>query len=764
MRLDISIKQEHSDIVTAIAWSPDNQLLSCSDDKVIGKWGADGEKLGQIANVNVFASAISWLPSSGKQTSDTFAISCTDGTMRFIARSGREEKKVQAHEGATILIRWSRDGSAILTAGEDGDVKLWSKSGNLRSLLASLGQSVYCACWGPDDDQILIGNGKSLMIKSVQANKKNLQWVAHDGIILCADWNIANGNIISGGEDCNYKVWDSFGRQLYSSRPMEQVVTSIAWCPNGECFAVGSYNIIRLCDRTGWTHSRERLQSGSILSIAWTSDGTQFACAGGNSSVVFAQVVDRKFEWKNSEVTLLEPRKIRVQDVANESTEDLEFSRDRVVEIGLGFEYLVVTTTTQCFVYNLGNLNTPIIFDIKAPPHFIHICRRHFLTLDSVSGICIVSFEGRVLCAPKFQGMRTDYITKEMVTLSPDTLCVVDSNDAKIIQLIDASIGKNINRLTHNAEVTHVQLNQHCLGTNERILVYSDRNRDLFTAALFSSGAYSAMIPTYKLLANVESFAFNDDTNVLVGLADGRLKLWYQPEVVFVDRDLLSTCTVSQEVVEYGRSAQVVAYTGNRISIRKVDGSILFTSTSPDISLLYQLSRASKWEECVRLCRHQRDEHLWATLASMAISKRQLDTAEQALAEINEVTKVEYIQYVKGIPSEEGQQAELALYRRQPEEAERILLQASPPLVYRAIKLNLNIFRWDRALELSLKHREHLETVLGYRQKYLDDFQREEKHSKYLSYFKKVNFDWNEVMQNEARELEDEYSREKGRK
>ena len=51
--------------------------------------------------------------------------------------------------------------------------------------------------------------------------------------------------------------------------------------------------------------------------------------------------------------------------------------------------------------------------------------------------------------------------------------------------------------------------------------------------------------------------------------------------------------------------------------------------------------------------------------------------------------QVEYIQYIKAIPSEEGKQAELALFRRHPDEAERILLQASPPLVYRAIKLNL---------------------------------------------------------------------------
>jgi hypothetical protein len=33
----------------------------------------------------------------------------------------------------------------------------------------------------------------------------------------------------------------------------------------------------------GWTHCRERVQSGSILDIAWTSDGTQFA--GGDSGL-----------------------------------------------------------------------------------------------------------------------------------------------------------------------------------------------------------------------------------------------------------------------------------------------------------------------------------------------------------------------------------------------------------------------------------------------------------------------------------------------
>ena len=100
MKIDLTIKTEHSDIATAVTWSPDCQLFSCSDDKSISRWSSEAEHLGKISLPNVYASAISWLPNgASKQGAEMFAISCTDGSFRFISRSGREEKKVAAHEG-----------------------------------------------------------------------------------------------------------------------------------------------------------------------------------------------------------------------------------------------------------------------------------------------------------------------------------------------------------------------------------------------------------------------------------------------------------------------------------------------------------------------------------------------------------------------------------------------------------------------------------------------------------------------------------------
>ena len=90
------------------------------------------------------------------------------------------------------------------------------------------------------------------------ASNKNVQWKAHDGVVLGCDWNPSNNLIISCGEDCKYRVWDQYGRQLYNSQPYDYVITSCKWAPNGDYFAVGSFEMIRLCDRSGWSHSFDK--------------------------------------------------------------------------------------------------------------------------------------------------------------------------------------------------------------------------------------------------------------------------------------------------------------------------------------------------------------------------------------------------------------------------------------------------------------------------------------------------------------------------
>jgi len=85
---------------------------------------------------------------------------------------------------------------------------------------------------------------------------------------------------------------------------------------------------------------------------------------------------------------------------------------------------------------------------------------------------------------------------------------------------------------------------------------------------------------------------------------------------------------------------------------------------------------------------------LWAVLAIMAINAKSLSTAELAFSAIDEVDKLQYIKHIVKLPSPASMNAELALFKRDPLEAERILIGEA--LYYRAIKLNVKLFRWER--------------------------------------------------------------------
>ena len=180
----------------------------------------------------------------------------------------------------------------LVTGGEDGQVKLWSKSGNLRSTLAQTSGPIYSVCWSPDNDSILYASGKTLTIKPLATNAKANAWKAHEGIVLKCDWNGVNGLVISGGEDCKYKVWDAYGRQLYASGSHEYPITSLAWATDGELFAAASFNTLRLCDKAGWSYSLEKPNIGSVFSMSWSSDSTQLVCGCGSGQVVVGNVIE----------------------------------------------------------------------------------------------------------------------------------------------------------------------------------------------------------------------------------------------------------------------------------------------------------------------------------------------------------------------------------------------------------------------------------------------------------------------------------------
>ncbi|KAI4815665.1 hypothetical protein KUCAC02_005802, partial [Chaenocephalus aceratus] len=735
-----------------------DELYSCSEDHQILKWNLLTSETNLVVKLpdDIYPIDLHWFPKTvgGKKQnqSEIFVLTSTDGKFHLTSKIGRVEKSVDAHKGAVLAGRWNYDGTALITAGEDGQIKIWSKSGMLRSTLASQGSPVYSVAWGPDSDRILYTSGRQLVIKPLQPSAKVIQWKAHDGVVLKVDWNSVNDLILSGGEDCKYKVWDSFGRVLYSSSSHDYPVTSLSWAPDGEMFAVGSFNTLRLCDKTGWSYALEKPNTGSVFSLAWSADGTQLAGACGNGHVIFAHVVEQHWEWKNFVITLTKRRTMQVRNVMNDAVDVLEF-RDRVIKTSLAYGHLVVATSLQCYVYNSRNWNTPLIFDLKeGTVSLILQAEKHLLLVDG-AGLYVFSYEGRLISSPKFPGMRADILNAQGVSLSHDTIGIRDKSDEKVILLFDALSGKALGDgkpLTHKLEVVEIALDQSG-PSNERKIALIDKNRDLYVTSVRHLGRETKIC---KLGSMVHSMAWNDAANILCGIQDNQLTVWYYPSVVFTDKELLPKTLLIKDGSEFSRAPHILSYVGTKVTLRQGDGSLVYSNIPPYPALLHEYSASARWEDALRLCRFAKDQSLWACLAGMAMAHRELTTAEMAYAAIGELPRVQYINFIKEQPSKESSLAHMLMFSGQVQEAEATLLQAG--LIYQAIRVNIDLFNWERALELAVKHKTHVDTVLAYRGKFLQKFGREETNKRFLQYSEGVEVDWEKVQAKIEMELSNE--------
>merc|ERR1712113_1025818 len=286
------------------------------------------------------------------------------------------------------------------------------------------------------------------------------------------------------------------------------------------------------------------------------------------------------------------------------------------------------------------------------------------------------------------------------------------------------------------------------MGGADRKIAILDKNKDLYLTKAMHSDR------TEKLGAMVDTFMWNDTTDMLIALQDEKLVIYIYPTVCFVDKDLLPKTLQTKTCSDAGKYAQIIAFYGSHCIIRKADGADLAMGTMPYPQLLYTHFEKSQWEQAVRLCRYVKTPELWASLAAMATHSRMLDTVEIALAAIEEVDKVQFVAHINKLPDDVMRSAEMALFCKRPEEGLHILLQNKR--IYRAIKMNIRLHRWGDALELAMKHQTHVDTVLAYRQRHLQQMKHEETNEQFKQCAQQVEVDWDTVRKKIAMEKESE--------
>ncbi|ULU13491.1 hypothetical protein L3Y34_016178 [Caenorhabditis briggsae] len=753
LKLSTSRKARHSEMVCGVGWIGTEAILSAGDDHNFLLTNTQNNDSQQILSMpeTFYPTSLHIFPRSqaakGGQN-DVFAVSTSDGKLNILSRSGKMEKVVDAHNGAALCCRWNSDGTGLLSCGEDGFVKMWSRNGMLRSVLAQFATAVYCVAWDSTSSNVLYCNGDQCYIKSLKMQVAPLKWKAHDGIILCCDWSPTAALIVTGAEDLKFKVWDGFGQILFNSSVHDYPITSVAWTSDGSLFAVGSHNILRLCDKSGWSHSLEKMNSGSVMSMSWSPDGTQLAVGTAAGLVFHAHIIDKRLSYDEFEIVQTQKQVIEVRDVSSEVSKETLETKDRISRMSILYKYLIVVTSSHIYIYSSKNWNTPtMIENTERTVNIIVQCEKIFLVSDGLT-ITTFTYEGRKLINLNPPGQVMALLNERKIDLANDTLVVRDRADNKVLHFFDPTTGKaqGDGNLKHEHDIVELTVNQ-CGSLNERNVAFRDHIGAVYVAMVKTFGVSQRLV---KIGSLVEQLVFNDATNMLCGISEGKIVVWPLPNIAFSDRNLLQKSLIQKTIGIMGKFPQLANFAGNTIVIRKSDGCLVPTGILPFYGTLITMASSSKWDQAIRLCRSIGNDTLWATLASLAVIHKNMASMEIAYAALEDDEKVSMINEIKDKTDKDVRQALQVVLTGKLADADTILERNGQG--FRAMMLNIQMFKWKRALVLAGKDKDWIEVVMGYREKYLKNCGQKETDPQFLKMMSEVEIDWVHIRETIAAE------------
>jgi eukaryotic-like serine/threonine-protein kinase len=288
--------QSHGNIINALAWSPDGQMLaSASDDGTIRLWRLDAQRMVDEAQVlqsftgPVFG--VAWSPDG-----QTLASGSKDQVIRlWRAVDGRLIDTWPGHTASVFCVAWSPDGQTLASGSWDKTVRLWRVAdGSPLTIYVGHTHSVNGLAWSP--------SGRTLA--SASADTKVRLWRVSDGAMIAVlqghqrsvygvAWDPDGQLLASASADKTVRLWRAAGSALLATlQEHTNNVNSVAWSSNGQAFASGSADkTVRLWrGNDGALLATLQGHADHVTSVAWNPDNQLLASACADRTIHLWQV------------------------------------------------------------------------------------------------------------------------------------------------------------------------------------------------------------------------------------------------------------------------------------------------------------------------------------------------------------------------------------------------------------------------------------------------------------------------------------------
>ncbi|XP_041001497.1 WD40 repeat-containing protein HOS15-like isoform X2 [Juglans microcarpa x Juglans regia] len=246
---EVTILEGHTSEVCACAWSPAGSLLaSGSGDSTARIWTiADNSwRSGSSAPLNVLV-------------------------LKHVR--GRTNEK---SEDVTKL-DWNGEGTQLATGSYDGQARIWTANGELRSTLSKHKGPIFSLKWNKKGDYLLTGScDKTAIVWDVKAEECKQQFYFHSGPTLDVDWRNNVSFATSSTDNMIYvcKIGEIDPIKIFAGHQGE--VNCVKWDPTGSLLASCSDDItakIWSMKQDKFVHDL-RAHSKEIYTIRWSPTGS----------------------------------------------------------------------------------------------------------------------------------------------------------------------------------------------------------------------------------------------------------------------------------------------------------------------------------------------------------------------------------------------------------------------------------------------------------------------------------------------------------
>ena len=303
----------HTNIVRAMAWSPDGQnIASASDDATVRVWDVTtGRRIFTYLSHDSEVFAVAWshdgqhIASGG--CDHTVRVWDAVHNARGVASMVRRLKSLASlvgaggftyysHTGQVYAVAWSPDGQYIASGGIDHTVQVWQAlTGRNITTYAGHADLVLGLAWSPDGKHIAsAGSDHSLRIWNVRTGRKVFINRDRSGILYSVDWSPDGRYIASGNSDAKVHVWEvSTWRHLLTCHGHTAKVHIVAWSPDGKYIASGSGDTaVHVWQAlTGQIVFTYHGHTDIVRAVAWSPDGQRLASAGNDGTIQVWQAI-----------------------------------------------------------------------------------------------------------------------------------------------------------------------------------------------------------------------------------------------------------------------------------------------------------------------------------------------------------------------------------------------------------------------------------------------------------------------------------------